>query len=156
MKIILGGFRELLPDSHRKKLSDEVITRIIDNHAPLGRKKKLFFLDTAINPALDDKGLLKYRKVQEADEDELLDELGNYLSSVEKLKEGSIDDSQRTAVLQKTVGFFYQELQKLVASLNPEKLLEHLVVRHEAIVQEVAEHRMQKLCSCSRTSRNEE
>ena len=142
MQNILCGFRELLPDSHRGKLSDEVITRIIDNHAPLGIKKKLLFLDTAINPELDDKGLLKYRKVQEADEDELLDELGNYLSSVEKLKEGSIDDSQRTAVLQKTVAFFYQELQKLVASLNPEKLLEHLVVRHEAIVQEVAEHRL--------------
>jgi len=142
MQHILGGLRELLPDGEGENLSDSVIATIIDCHAPLGIKKKLFFLNSAINPDLDNSGLSPYRKVQEADEDELLDELGNYLSLVEKLQEGSIPDNQRTVVLQKAVGFFYCELKKLVASLNPEGLLEYLIAYHEAIVYEVAEHRL--------------
>ncbi len=97
-------------------------------------------LDT--NPELDNVGLSPYRKVQAADEDELLDELGNHLSSVEKLKEGAIPDDKRTDVLQKTVDFFYRKLEKVVASLKPESLLEYLIAYHEAIVYETEFHRL--------------
>lgn len=142
MQDILSGLRELLLGREQAKLSDNLIATIIDHHAPLGIKKKLLFLDSAINPELDDRGLLPYRKVQSADEDELLDELGNYLSSVEKLKEGTIPDDRRTDVLNKAVGFFYRELEKIVASLNPKGLLEYLIAYHEAIVHEVAENRL--------------
>ncbi len=142
MQRILVGLRELLPEEEYEKLSNQVITQIIDNHAPLGVKKKLLFLSLDANPELDNVGLSPYRKVQAADENELLDELGNYLSSVEKLKEGAVPDDKRKDVLQKTVGFFYRELEKLVASLDPEGLLEHLIAYHEAIVNEVAEHQL--------------
>jgi len=142
MQHILSGLRELLPSGERANLSDDVITTIIENHAPLGIKKKLLFLSLDTNPELDNSGLPRYRKVQADDEDELLDELGNYLSSVEKLKEGVIPDDKRTNVLNKTVKFFYRELEKLVASLNPEGLLKYLIAYHEAIVHEVAEHRL--------------
>ncbi len=53
-----------------------------------------------------------------------------------------IPDDERTTVINKAVGFFYNELKKLVASLNPEQLLEYLIAYHEAIVREVAFHRM--------------
>lgn len=142
MQHILSGLRKLLPSGEQANLSDDVITAIIENHAPLGIKKKLFFLSLDTNPELDNSGLPRYRKVQADDEDELLDELGNYLSSVEKLKEGAIPDDKRTDVLNKTVGFFYCKLEKLVASLNPDGLLEYLIAYHEAIVHEVAEHRL--------------
>ena len=142
MQRILVGLRELLLEEEREHLSNQVISQIIDNHAPLGVKKKLLFLNLDTNPELDKAGILPYRKVQAADEDELLDELGNYLSSVKNLKEGAIPDDKRTEVLQKTVGFFYQELEKLVASLDPEGLLEYLIAYHEAIVYETEHHRL--------------
>ncbi|MBN3887666.1 MAG: hypothetical protein HWQ43_00285 [Nostoc sp. JL31] len=142
MQRILVGFRELIFEEEREKLSNQIISQIIDNHAPLGIKKKIFFLSLDTNPELDNAGLLPYRKVQAADEDELLDELGNYLSSVKNLKEGAIPDDKRTEVLQETVGFFYQELEKLVASLDPKGLLEYLIAYHEAIVYETEHHRL--------------
>ena len=142
MQRILVGLRELLLEEEREKLSNQVISQILDNHAPLGVKKKLLFLSLDTNPELDKAGISAYRKVQAADEDELLDELGNYLSSVKNLKEGAIPDNKRTEVLRETVGFFYQELEKIVASLDPESLLEHLIAYHEAIVYETEHHRL--------------
>ena len=142
MQRILVGLRELLFEEESEHLSNQVISQIIDIHAPLGIKKKMFFLSLDANPELDNLGLSPYRKVQAADGDELLDELGNYLSSVEKLKEGAIPDNKRTNILQKTVGFFYLEMKKLVASLKPEGLLEYLIGYHEAIVHETEFHRL--------------
>lgn len=142
MQRILVGLRELLLEEEREKLSNQVISQIIDTHAPLGVKKKLLFLSLDTNPELDKAGISSYREVQAADEDELLEELGNYLSSVTNLKEGAIADDKRTEVLQETVGFFYQTLEKLVASLDPEGLLESLIAYHEAIVYETEHHRL--------------
>lgn len=142
MQHIIAGIRDLLSMEEQEALSDDVINTLLDLHAPLGIKKKLFYLEGNVNPELEEDGLPDYRKVQEADEDELLDELGDYLSVIEKLKVGKIPDDDRTAVINKAVNFFYGELKKLVASLNPEQLLEHLVAYHEAIVRETAFHRM--------------
>lgn len=142
MRSILEGFRLFLPNSQSDRLSEDVIISILNQHAPLGIKKKLFFLNTSINPELEPDGLPNYRKVQEADEDELFDELGSHLSSAIGLGTGEIPDQQRTAVLNKAVGFFYLEFVKLVASLNPEGLLEDLVAHHEAIVRETAFYRL--------------
>jgi len=142
MQHILAGIRNLLPTEEQSSLSDEVIHTILDFHAPLGIKKKLFYLEGNVNPELEEDGLPNYRKVQEADEDELLDELGDYLSSVEQLEIGEIPDDERTAVINKAVDFFYGEFKKLAASLNPEGLLEYLIAHHEAIVRETAFHRM--------------
>lgn len=142
MQHILAGIRDLLPTEEKEALSDDVINTLIDLHVPLGIKKKLFYLEGDLNPELEEDGLPDYRKVQEVDEDELLDELGDYLSSVEKLKVGEIPDGERTTVINKAVGFFYSEFKKLVASLNPEQLLEYLIAYHEAIVRETAFHRI--------------
>jgi hypothetical protein len=142
MQHILASIRNLLPTEEQRALSDEVVHTILDLHAPLGIKKKLFYLEGNLNPELEEDGLPDYRKVQEADEDELLDELGDYLSSVEKLKVGEIPDGERITVINKAVDFFYSEFKKLVASLNPEQLLEYLIAYHEAIVRETAFHRM--------------
>jgi hypothetical protein len=142
MQRVLAGIRDLLPREEQEALSDDVIHTLLDLHAPLGIKKKLFYLEGNLNPELDENGLPNYRKVQEADEDELLDELGDYLSSVENLKVGEIPDGERTTVINKAVDLFYSEFKKLVASLNPEQLLEYLIAYHEAIVRETAFHRM--------------
>ena len=142
MRNILLSLRQFLPEQKQELLSDAVIQQILDNYAPLGIKKHCIAFNININPELDNANLPQYREIQQADEGELLDKLGTYLTSVEKLKQGKIADSKRTSILQKAVGFYYAELQKLVASLNPEGLLEKLIAYNEAIINQVAEHRL--------------
>ncbi|MDJ0515712.1 MAG: hypothetical protein QNJ74_05385 [Trichodesmium sp. MO_231.B1] len=143
MKYILTGLRELLPEQEQENLSDEIISKIIEIHAPLGLKKQIIYLDSSINPELDPHKLPAYQKVQKADINELLDDLGDYLTSVKKYPQGKIPENERTKFLNnEVVGFFYSELKKLVASLNPENLPEYLISYHEAIVGQVNEHRL--------------
>lgn len=136
MQHVLKGLRELLPVSTRGELSDTVIAHILDRHAPLGMKKMLIYSEVNAEPDLDPRGLPPYRKIQEADANELLDELGDYLSTVEQLKPGLIPEDERTNILTKAVAFYYQELAGLVASLRSEGLLEFLIAHQEAITRQ--------------------
>lgn len=142
MEHVLGGFRELLPDCQRKHLSDKTIVDILNHAAPLGRKKKLVILNTNTAPELDDRGLPRYRLIQDADEDELLDELGAHLKYREGGTCGPIEGADRTTVLNKVVDFYYHSLQGLIASLRPHGLLEWLVAYQEAITNEAACHEL--------------
>ncbi len=142
MRLILQGVRELLPEQERVPFSDEVITAILDRHAPLGRKKALLSLSVNQNPDLDVRGLLPFRKVQAADMQELLDELVDHLTFVEHLSPGPIPEQEKIALLDKATDFFYRELVQMVASLNSEGLLEFLIRFQEAIVRQTAFHHL--------------
>ncbi len=142
MRVILQGVRELLSEQERAPFSDEVITTILDRHAPLGRKKMLLSLSVNQNPDLDVRGLLPFRKVQAADLQELLDELADDLTFVEHLAPGPIPVQEKIALLGKAVAFFYRELVQLVSSLDAEGLLEFLILHQEAIVRQTAFHRL--------------
>lgn len=142
MRHVLSGLHDLLPTEQRATLTDETINSIIDRHAPLGVKKKLLFFDARAVPDIDPRGLPKYRSIQKADENELLDELGDFLAESEGLRIGPIHKEERTLVLRKTVGFFYEKLKGLVATLNPNGLLEWLIEHQEAATRESAFHRM--------------
>lgn len=133
---VLEGLRELLPAETQTNLSDSVIAAILDRHAPLGLKKMILYTDVNAEPALDPRHLPQYRPVQEADANDLLDELGDYLKRSEHLEPGPLPEEQRTAILRKVVAFYTQELIKLVSSLNPEGLLEMLIAMQEATIYE--------------------
>ena len=66
----LRGLRLLLPPSASTSLSDDVIARCLDRHAPLGPKKKILTLDPRRTPSLDSRGLPPLRLVPEAIENE--------------------------------------------------------------------------------------
>ena len=142
MQVILQGVRELLPEEARGSFSDEVITTILDRHAPLGRKKQLLSLSVDQNPDLDVRGLLPFRKVQAADLQELLDELADHLTFVEHLSPGPIPEQEKPALLDKAADFFYRELVQLVASLDADGLLEFLIRFQEAVVRQTSFHRL--------------
>ena len=142
MRVILQGVRELLPEEERVPFSDDVITSILDRHAPLGRKKQLLSLSVDRNPDLDVRGLLPFRKVQAADLQDLLDGLADELTFVEHLSLGPIPEQEKPALLDKAADFFYRELVQLVASLDTEGLLEFLIRFQEAIVRQTAFHRL--------------
>jgi hypothetical protein len=138
MRHVLRGLRGLLPAEDHGRLSDQVIDTILDRHAPLGVKKKLLFFDSRSVPEILPDGLPTYRALQKADENELLDELGDYLMEVKGLGIGLIPDVERTSVLRDAVGFFYEELERLVATLSPDGLLEWLVAHQEAATRDSA------------------
>jgi hypothetical protein len=133
MRHVLRGLRSLLTPEDQEGLSDQVIASILDRHAPLGVKKKLLLFDSRTVPEILRDGLPTYRPLQKADENELLDELGDYLMNVKELEIGPIPDDQRTSVLRDAVGFFYEELERFVATLSPDGLLEWLVAHQEAV-----------------------
>lgn len=141
MRVILRALGELLPSQNRNALSDEAIATMLELHAPLGLKKKMLLIAPDSELDLDPRGLPRARKVQKSDDNELLDELGKHLRVKEGLNVGPIPDHERTNLLQKVVGFYYSELQKLVASLQPEGLLEWLITYHEANVNATANHK---------------
>jgi hypothetical protein len=142
MRVILQGLRKLLSEEAREPFSDEIITAILDRHAPLGRKKQLLALSVDQNPDLDVRGLLPFRKVQAADVQELLDELADHLTFVEHLSPGPIPEQEKIALLDKAVAFFYRELVHLVASLDAEGILEFLIRFQEAVVRQTSFHRL--------------
>lgn len=141
MRHLLRGLVSLLPPHSINRLSEHTIQTILNRHAPLGVKKKILLFDANSVPELVREGLPPYRALQKADENELLDELGAYLTN-EGLQVGPIPSDQRTLVLQKVVGFFYKELRQLVATLRPERLLEWLVSHQEAAIRDQVFHQL--------------
>jgi hypothetical protein len=142
LHVLLRGMRLLLPDHVQSLLSDDVIARVIDNHAPLGIKKKLLILDSRFARDIDDRGLPADRLVHHADQAEVLDAIGNYLRKIDRLTQGPIPDLERTNVLRQVVGFLYNELKTIAASLSSDGLLEWLIAHHEATVQATAFRRL--------------
>ena len=103
----------------------------------------LLFQNTETTPELDPTGLPRFRKIQPADVNEILDGLGDHLRSEEGLRVGPIPDNQRVEVLRdKVVAYFYKQLEVLVASLHPDGLLEELVTYYKATVRETALNEM--------------
>lgn len=140
MTRILSGLRDMLEDDDQHLLDDSRIAEVLDRHAPLGEKKKIVLFDAARNLLLDPRGLPKHRKVKLADENVFLDELGEHIFPAPVEEKRPIPDDERTFTLEKAVSFYYGELQKLIASLSPDSLLQILVSQHESLVRYDAFH----------------
>jgi hypothetical protein len=109
---------------------------VLDKHAPLGRKKKLLFLSSMNDPALVEKGLPPEREIQEFNRSILLDALGNHLDSSLQVSVGEIQKEQRTEILNASVSFFFNLLEKKVSCLNCKGLLEFLISQNERNIYE--------------------
>lgn len=140
VKAVIQRFRDFLHSKDQELLSESIIDSAIEKIAPLGKKKKAFILNQNQLPEADARSLPTFRSVQSYEKQVLLDELGTHLLTVEQLRIGSIDDDKRVGVLQKVVGFYYQKLANLVATLNSDNLIEILIAQHEALLQEYAEY----------------
>lgn len=128
---ILRGIRALVPDS--EVLSDDALARLVDRYLPLSDQKRMVTLDLGAAPEFDARGIPRYRPVCSADTAELLDELTIHLKT-STFPRGVQLPSHRKRLLQHVVTFFYMRLERLVATLDPVGLLEHLVTHHEAVV----------------------
>jgi hypothetical protein len=124
-----------LTDLHVSRLlRDHVLANTIDTFAPLGLKKKIFFLNAGNVPQLDGRGLPRPRPVQEVDKNLLLDPIGDHFRHDHNFAVGPIDPARTPAVINEIVSFCFQQFTEIVTSLSPEGLLEWIVLRHESNV----------------------
>lgn len=142
VRFLLRALANLISDQRNRESYKNALETFLERHAPVGLKKKILLFDANSVPELVREGLPSYRALQKADENQLLDELGAYLTCEERMQVGPISDNQRTMVLGKAVGFFYNQLTNLVATLEPDGLLERLVSNQEAAIRESAFHQL--------------
>ncbi len=140
---VLRGLQRLRNDSFpnlTRLLEEEISEELVGLYAPLGRKKKLLAPMANSRPALISKNLPPFRRIQEFDEQQVRDSIGDFLVRTRKMAPGRFPDGDRVGILKSIVEFLYSELQKKVASISSERLLENLVSLNERIIYE-NEHR---------------
>jgi hypothetical protein len=112
------------------------VGELIDRVAPLGVKKKMIALDIGADVRLDPRNLPPLRLLSAADVEAALDDVGAHLA--ERYPVAAVAAEERTRVLGLAVAFHFAEIERLVAELSPDGLLERLVAANEAIVAEQA------------------
>jgi hypothetical protein len=112
----------------------------LETIAPLGRKRALSVVTTAINDELQPGPLPRCRLVDVADTALRRDELGIWLQS--QVSVGPIARSKRVAVLNGAVGHFFNRLVELVNALSPDGLLELLLCQNESLTYDEAHRRL--------------
>lgn len=116
-------------------ISDLKIQDALDEIAPLGQKKKILLFPLNSHRELDPTEIPTFRPVQESDFAELLDGVGNHLST-QGWKEGKIFPDNRNGVLNEVVKFLYHILEELVAEFDRNELLRALVAYNETNTRE--------------------
>ena len=124
--------------SHLRRLgvdvSDDGIAEIIDRHAPLGSKKKLFFVHDRDAAILHDLQLSPVRRVQEADISTVEEWIGGRLAGEDAFAIGPVASSTRTALLNHVVEELFQELKQSIRDLSEVHLLETLISHNESLI----------------------
>lgn len=136
MREILLALRSLTQNDIARGLRNHALANTIDTFAPLGLKKKIFYLSASNVPQLDSRGLPDPRPVQEVEKNLLLDPIGDHFRHDQHFAVGPIDSARIPAVINEIVSFCFKEFTAMVASLSAEGLLEFIVLRHEANVHE--------------------
>jgi hypothetical protein len=134
MREILLAIRRLTEHDVARALRDHALANTVDTFAPLGLKKKVFFLNAANIPQLDGRGLPHPRPVQEVDKNLLLDPIGDHFRNNQHFAVGPINPTRVPAVINEIVSFCFHQFKEMVDSLSPEGLLKWIVLRHESNV----------------------
>ena len=139
---VLLAIRSLAPLHLSRSLRDISLDQTVDRFAPLGLKKKIFYLDLGQMSQLDRRGLPHPRYVQEVDKNALLDPIGEHFREDQHFEVGPIEADRVPKVINDIVKFCYDEFTAIVASLSPDGLLEWLIARHESNVSSAANSRL--------------
>lgn len=118
------------------------IAAIVERHAPLGPKKKIVAYPADVNLQLRPGDLPRARHVQEAEVEQLIDELGPQVASELGLELGKIPAHRATEVLNRTVAILFARLEAAVAAISPTGLVELLLAQHESLLYQSAKDRL--------------
>ena len=111
------------------------LERFIKKNLSIPNKKMLIALDPRINPILSNVNLINFRKIQKADINIILDEIGSYAINHLGLKYGSLPKDEQNSVINAIVGFLYKNLVREIQELSPLHLIEYFVSHYEATLQ---------------------
>ncbi|MGI8514622.1 MAG: hypothetical protein ACR2NT_05685 [Acidimicrobiia bacterium] len=152
-----AGFRQAGPDNHAEReiatLLVEAIHRVaglpedgvraqLELSIPTGEMKMLQVLESSYDLLLTLGHTPRPRFVPDADTEQLLDEIGTIASENLGPTVGPIALDDRTKVLNALVGKLFESLKALIASLNPNGLLEFFAGEQEAILFMEARNRL--------------
>jgi len=136
LRHILKGLNQILAAKHHSIINDERIDTIIEETAPLGIKKKVFFVDTASNLMLDPSNLDELRYIQDYDINQVLDclvpDLGALCPSLgNKLDKEAKEKLTRDIVLR----VLLPKLESIISTYENEALLQRLFSLNESLIQ---------------------
>lgn len=134
MEAVLLAVSRLDREEGGPGLTDGDIEASIDDHAPLGPKKKINVFGTADRPLLREGTLPRVRLRQDADVSEALDEMSTVLLPRLDAPVGPLKREARVSAINAAVAIHFEHMTAAVAELDPTGLLEELVARHEALV----------------------
>jgi hypothetical protein len=136
LQLLLAALDEALPREERVGWRDADAAAVVERVAPLGRKKMYLVWNPPPERAIDPHNLPPPRPpLQEADDAEALDELGEHLRGARGMSVGPIADSERGRVLWEAVTFHLGQLLDLIATLSPDGLVEQLIAVHERFLE---------------------
>ncbi|HEY4277606.1 MAG TPA: hypothetical protein VGM91_05270 [Conexibacter sp.] len=133
-----AGERELVR-SLLRVVTGDAPNDVVERVAPLGPKKMVLTFGPSVELALDGRRLPPPRlPLRESDDAQAMDELGVHLQEELGLTVGPIPQEQRVSVLWSAIEFHLDALLALLRALNPDGLLESLIVANEQLLNEGA------------------
>lgn len=116
-KLLLIVLKEIMD------ITDDDYKKINTIFAP-DNKQKFFTLDYEIYPYFKPIDYLKNRRINENDINELLDEVGKYIISLNRWNYGIVDEEDKNEITLLVVDYLYQLLQDKLKKINPFNLIE--------------------------------
>jgi hypothetical protein len=142
MRLILVALRDLAQSADPSVASTNAeLDAILERGFANPRKKHLLIL-SATNVELAPGDLPRFRPVQEADRNEVRQQLGKHLQRELELGPGPIPVERRAEVLGTARDWALGEVQRQIAELEPTDLLERLLALNEAVVRQRAMERL--------------
>ena len=133
LREVLKSFSSMLARADElHALNKAEIDTILDTHAPLGRKKKMLFLNTETNASLNPQNLPRFRELQEHDVEEQLDGLVEELGKLAPPIGDVLNAKQRTKLCQHIVDVYLRRLRSNLPRFHWQELLERLITQNEA------------------------
>jgi len=142
MRAIIGALSPLIQETERAALSAEEVEKALTAVAPVGLKKMLLLFNSARTPEIDERGLPRFRPLQRAWVNDLLDRVGEFLASECGLRVGKIDPMQRTSILNQVAAYCFTRVERLASSLSPNGALQFVVAHSESVHREQALNRL--------------
>ena len=111
------------------------IDEAIDQHAPLGLKRRIRTFRESDALMFDNRGLPRVRRIQAFEMERIRDEVGEIASKhVKKCESLSTSDSHKIHL--DIVKVMFQRLESEMSQYSDESLISNLIARHEALIAE--------------------
>ncbi len=107
---------------------------IVDQHAPLGIKRRFSIARGITQETLDTEGLPRVRRIQSFDEQIITDILGSHLRDTLGYGVGEIGSKDHSKLCNASVAFIFGEFQSLVSRLAHQDLFRNLIARQESLI----------------------